>query len=131
MITMDSLVQTLLEVLEAFNRNDLALIAERVDPEVTYVIPGRAAVSGEFHGVEEVTRAFRRLRERSGDSISVEPQTVLADEETVLFVARVTADHDGRHLDVTNAYRYRFRGGRLIEGRLFPGDMAAIEAFFV
>jgi len=42
----------------------------------------------------------------------------------------VTAEHDGRSLDVLNAYAFRFRDGKLADGQLFPSDVHAIEAFF-
>ena len=93
----------LFEILAAFNRGDLAALGESVAPDVVYRIPGRATVSGEFHGIDEVIGAFQRLRKESGDTISV---------------------------DVLNAYAFRFRDGKLADGRLFPSDLHAIEAFF-
>lgn len=72
----------LFEILRAFNEGDLGTLRERVAPDVTYVIPGRAAVSGEFSGIDEV------------------------------------------------AYAFHFEDGKLAGGRLFPGDLHAIEAFF-
>jgi ketosteroid isomerase-like protein len=127
---MEPIVKTLLETLQAFNEEDFASIAERVDAEVTYRIPGQASISGEFHGVEAVTAAFRRLREHSGGTISVEPQVVLSDGEHVMFTARVTAEHQDRSLDVVNAYVFRFRDGKLHQGQVFPSDLHAVEAFF-
>jgi ketosteroid isomerase-like protein len=123
-------VHGLFDILAAFNTGDLARLAERVDPDVVYRIPGRASVSGEFRGVEAVIAAFGRLRRESGGTITAEPEAVLADADTVMFTARVTAEREGRTLDVVNAYLFRFRAGRLVEGRLFPGDLHAIEAFF-
>ncbi len=123
-------VTVLLGALQAFNDGDLAALADRVHPDVSYRIPGRAPVSGEFHGVEEVIGAFRRLRERSGGTIALEPGAVVADDEHVMFTARVTAEHNGRSLDVVNAYVFRFRDGKLAAGQVFPGDLHAVEAFF-
>jgi ketosteroid isomerase-like protein len=120
----------LFEILAAFNAGDLSALADRVAPDVVYHIPGRATVSGQFHGIDEVIGAFQRLRKESGDTIAAEPGLVLRDADTVMFTARVTAEHDGRTLDVQNAYVFRFRGGKLADGRLFPGDLHAIEAFF-
>jgi len=114
----------LFEILAAFNRGDLAALGESVAPD------GRATVSGEFHGIDEVIGAFQRLRKESGDTISVAPERVLSDGDTVMFTARVTAEHGGRSLDVLNAYAFRFRDGKLADGRLFPSDLHAIEAFF-
>jgi hypothetical protein len=123
-------VSVLLEVLRAFNDGDLAALAGRVHPDVSYRIPGRAPISGEFHGVEAVVGAFSRLRDRSGDTISVEPGAMVADDEHVMFTARVTAEHDGRSLDVVNAYVFRFQEGKVAAGQVFPGDLHAVEAFF-
>jgi len=120
----------LFEILRAFNEGDLATLRDRVAPDVTYVIPGRAAVSGEFRGIDEVVAAFQRLRQLSGETISVEPQLVLSEADDVMFTARITAKHDGRTLDVVNAYAFHFEDGKLAAGRLFPGDLHAIEAFF-
>jgi len=120
----------LFEILKAFNEGDLAALRDSVTPDVTYVIPGRAAVSGEFSGIEAVVGAFGRLRELSGGTIAVEPQLVLRDGDDVMFTGRVTAEHQGRSLDVVNAYAFHFVDGKLAGGRLFPGDLHAIEAFF-
>jgi ketosteroid isomerase-like protein len=120
----------LFEILRAFNEGDLATLRQRVTPDVTYVIPGRAAVSGEFSGIDAVVGAFQRLRQLSGGTISVEPQLVLSDGDDVMFTGRVTAEHEGRSLDVVNAYAFHFEDGKLASGRLFPSDLHAIEAFF-
>jgi ketosteroid isomerase-like protein len=120
----------LFEILRAFNAGDVETLRARVTPDVNYVIPGRAAVSGQFRGIDGVVGAFQRLRRLSGETIEVEPQLVVRDGDDVMFVARVTADHDGRTLDVVNAYAFRFEHGQLAAGRLFPGNLHAIEAFF-
>ena len=67
------------EILRAFNAGDLETLRARVTPDVSYVIPGRAAVSGEFHGIDGVVGAFQRLRRLSGETIEVEPQLVVHD----------------------------------------------------
>ncbi len=127
---MEPLVKTLLEVLDAFNREDFDALAGLVEPDVTYRIPGRMPFAGEHRGVEAVTGALRQLRDLSGNTVNAEPRTVLTDGEHVLFTARITARHRDRTLDVFNAYAYRFSGGRLAEAQLFPGDLHHIEAFF-
>lgn len=123
-------LSTLLTVLQAFNAGDLDAVRDYVDPDVTYRIPGRARVSGSFTGIDEVAAAFQRLRDLSGGTIAVAPDVVVADGDNVLFTARVTAQHEGRSLDVLNAYAFRFRDGRMTDGAVFPGDQHAVEDFF-
>jgi len=127
---MDSVVNDLRRLLEAFNRDDFDTLAGLVDPEVVYRIPGRMSFAGEHRGLLAVAGALRQLRTLSGGSITAEPEVVLSDGELVMFTARVRAVHRGRALDVVNAYAYRFTAGRLTEASLFPGDLHAIEAFF-
>src|SRR2546426_12430779 len=88
----------LFEILKAFNEGDLAALRDQVTPDVSYVIPGRAAVSGEFHGLEAVVGAFDRLRRLSGGTIVAEPGLVMSGGDDVLFTARGTAERDGRAL---------------------------------
>ena len=120
----------LFEILRAFNAGDVATLRGQVTPDVTYVIPGRSVVSGQFRGIDGVIGAFQRLRRLSGETIEVKPELVVRDGDDIMFVARVTAEHEGRTLDVINAYAFQFQDGKLAAGRLFPGDMHAIEAFF-
>jgi hypothetical protein len=46
--TQEHLVGVLFELLAAFNDGDLSSVQDRVDPEVRYLIPGRAIASGDF-----------------------------------------------------------------------------------
>ena len=80
-------VLTYLAAIDAFNRNDVAAVAEHVSADFVYRIPGRSIVAGEFHGVEGFIEALARLRDESGGTIDVAPTVVLADDDNL--IARV------------------------------------------
>ena len=64
-------VLTDLAALAAFNRNDLTAVAENVQPDFVYRIPGRSNIAGEFHGIEGFVEALTRLRDESDGTLEV------------------------------------------------------------
>jgi ketosteroid isomerase-like protein len=124
-------VDTLMAVIEGFNRNDMKAAAEGVDPAVTYIIRGRAKVSGIYKGREAMTVALRRIKELTDGTMAGKPEVVLARGDEVMMYMRVTGRRpDGRKYDNHQAYLYRFRNGKLFEGQTIPVDQHAFEEFF-
>ena len=58
-------VLTYLSAIDAFNRNDVAGVAEHVCADFVYRIPGGSIVAGEFRGVSGFIEALARLRDES------------------------------------------------------------------
>ncbi len=124
-------INTLTAVLGAFNRNDLDAAAEGVDPEVTYIIRGRAAVSGTYRGHDAIANALRRVKELTAGTMVALPEVIVAKGDVVMAYMHVTGTRpDGRTYDNYQAYLYRFRNGKLIEGQTIPVDQHAFEEFF-
>jgi uncharacterized protein len=123
-------VLTYLHAIEAFNRDDLDAVAAFVQPDVTYRIPGRSAVAGEFRGIDGFADALRRLRELSDGTLTLAPVAVLADDANLVARARLTAERNGRRLDTENCYAFRFRDGKLADGQVFLSDPEQVEAFW-
>jgi ketosteroid isomerase-like protein len=123
-------VTTYLQAIDAFNRDDLAAVHDHVHSDVVYRIPGRSPVAGEFRGIDGFAEILRRLRERSGGTIALEPLTVLADDHNLIARCRVTADRAGKRLDTENCYAFRFVDGKLAEGTVFVSDPQHVDAFW-
>ena len=124
-------LETLMAVLEGFNRNDMVAAVEGLDPNVTYIIRGRARVSGVYKGREAMAGALRRIKELTDGTMAGKPEVVLARRDEVMMYMRVTGRRpDGREYDNYQAYLYRFRKGKLFEGQTIPVDQYAFEEFF-
>ena len=123
-------VLTYLAAIDAFNRNDVAAVAEHVRADFVYRIPGRSIVAGEFHGVDGFIEALARLRDESGGTIDVTPTAVLADDDNLIARARVTAERRGRRLSTENCYALRFVEGKVAEGQVFLSDPGHVEDFW-
>ncbi len=123
-------VITLMTVLDAFNRNDIDAVVDKVDSDVVYFVRGRSQVSGTYRGPSELAGALRRINELTGGSMSGTPEVLLADGDNVMmYVHVIGARPDGRTYDSYQAYLYRFREGKLIEGQTIPVDQYAFEQF--
>ncbi len=123
-------VLTYLAAIDAFNRNDVAAVAEHVRADFVYRIPGRSIVAGEFHGVAGFVEALARLRDESGGTIDIAPTAVLADDDNLIARARVTAERGGRRLATENCYALRFVAGKVADGQVFLSDPEQVEDFW-
>ncbi len=123
-------IKTLMDIFEAFNRNDVGRAAEGLDPEVVYVIRGQASVSGTYRGREAFAGALRRIKELTGGTMRGTPEVVMASGDHIMMYLHVTGRRaDGRHYDNYQAYLYRFRNGKMLEGQTIPVDARAFEEF--
>jgi len=123
-------LKTLTEVLDGFNRNDIDAAARGLAEDVVYIIRGQSPVSGTYRGREEFADALRRIKEMTDGTMAGEPEVVLAEGDNIMMYAHVTGSRaDGRKYDNDQAYLYRFRDGKLIEGQTIPVDQHAFEEF--
>jgi len=123
-------LKTLMAVLEAFNRNDIDAAASGVADDVVYIIRGRATVSGTYRGRRDFADVLRRIKQMTDGTMAGKPEVVLAEGDNIMMYAHVTGSRpDGRSYDNDQAYLYRFREGKLIEGQTIPVDQHAFEEF--
>ncbi len=58
------------------------------------------------------------------------PEVILADDDHVMMYARFTGSRpDGRTYNSHQAYLYRLKDGRLLEGQTIPADQEAFAEF--
>jgi ketosteroid isomerase-like protein len=122
---------TIRETIGAFNRGDLARMEQLVHPDIVYRVSGKSPVAGEYRGLGAFVGLLDKVRQLSGGSLHLEVQDALADDRTVMLMARITARRKGKTLDQEQAYWYRFGpDGRLLAGHTIPIDLYAFDAFW-
>lgn len=119
-----------LRSIRAFNDDDVAAALESTAEDVVYRIPGRSPVAGEFHGIAAYHAALRRVRDLSGNTLSLTPAAVLADDDWLIVYGRIRAERAGKRLDADHCVMFRFEGGRIVEGRTIPTDLYAFDEFW-
>ena len=121
---------TLLKVLDAITRNDIDAAAEGVPDDVVFIVRGQSSVSGAYTGREALAGVLGRILNVTDGTMSGVPEVVLAEGDNVMMYMRVIGTRsDGRRYDSHQAYLYRFRNGRLIEGQTIPVDQHAFAEF--
>ena len=115
---------------EALERGDIDDAAELLAPEITWHVPGRSPVSGEYRGREAVAGAFRTFRERTGGTFHAELVDVVSSSATVVALVRNTGRRGERLLDSGQALQFRVTGGQIAEIWTYVDDLYAVDAFW-
>jgi len=117
-------------LIEAFNRNDLETVGALLDPDMIYTIPGRSPLACHTRGVAAHLEALRRSRERSGNTLKLEPKTVTAGDDRVFVFGKISATRHGVRYESDHYVVFRFAEGRIVEGITLPVDQYAFDAFW-
>jgi ketosteroid isomerase-like protein len=101
-------------------------------PDITYIIRGRATVSGVYEGREAVATALSRIKELTSGTLIGEPEVIMAQGDEIMMYMLVSGTRpDGRTYENYQAYLYRYKDGKMIEGQTIPVDQYAFEQFFI
>jgi ketosteroid isomerase-like protein len=112
----------------AYGAGDLEGIAEVMDENVMWHIPGRHPLSGTKKGRDEVLAFFAQL---GVAGFKAEPIYFGADETHVVDIHRGWSNADGKpNVDTTWALLYRIEDGKIVEATNLSADQAAANTFF-
>jgi ketosteroid isomerase-like protein len=106
----------------AFSSGDAEGAMAAMADDIEWVVPGASAVSGTYHGKQEVGEFWGRLAEKG---FSTSPQYWFSDEERVVVLTQVTID--GQQADAADVLT--FRDGKLVRFQS-AGDTGLQERVF-
>jgi ketosteroid isomerase-like protein len=99
--------------------------------DVFWVVPGRNAIAGEYHGVDEVMAYFARRRDLAARTFRMHPGDLLTgDGDRVAVLTDGEAVLDGIERRWSTVGLYRLRAGRVAGCWLLPLDAAAFDAIW-
>src|SRR4051812_45307293 len=110
---------------EAFNRGDLAALAELMADEVVWHLPGRSAMSGDHKGREATFAYFGQLAERSAGTMRANLEHLVAEGETVVARQTNTARRGDKELHDPACLVFEMSGGRIVDAREYHYDQYA------
>ena len=114
----------------AFGAGDIPAILEIFDPGITWHVPGRSPISGDFKGHDGVLDFFGRCQELSGGTLRIAVDETLADGERVVVLCTVSAQRGDRFWSSPEVQVWRVVDGRAVEFREFQGDQESEDAFW-
>jgi uncharacterized protein len=101
---------------DAFQSGDMATLAQVFAKDVVWRVPGKSFLAKDYEGHEEVFGYFGRLMELTSGTFRVESLSMLANDAGGVFVDRLTAERNGRALDVHLLLHVTIRSGQIVEG---------------
>jgi uncharacterized protein len=115
---------------EAFARGDIPSVLDMLSEEITWHVPGRSPLSGDYAGHDGVLSFFGKCQELSEGTLKVGADEVLADGERVVVLSTVTAQRNGQTLTASEVHRWRVVDGKAVEFREFQGDEQGEDEFW-
>lgn len=116
---------------DTFNEGSAIGATGHFSTDVVFIVPGHSDLAGSYTGREGVAEFFEGLRRLGGDTFTVTPIEVLANDEHLVLFLRFTAQRDGESLDITVA---GFHSDRRTDGwgkvTFLPDDRAKFDRFF-
>lgn len=109
-------LQLMRRTIDAFRSGDMSTLAQVFSKDVVWRVPGRSLLANDYKGQGEVFGFFGRLMELTGGTFRVESVDMLANDSGGVFVDRLTAERNGRKLDVRLLLHVTIKDGRIVEG---------------
>ena len=115
---------------DAFAQGDVPAVLQILSEEITWHVPGRSPLSGDYKGHEDVVGFFATSMELSGGTLRVDVDEILADGDRVIALTTVSAQRNGRHWSAPEVHVWRVAGGKAVEFREFQGDQQTEDEFW-
>ena len=115
----------------AFGRGDLDWLRNHAfSPAVTYHIPGRHAVSGNYEGVDAVLNFFIRLAQETDGTFAVDLVDVLANDNRVAAIHTGSGKRGGKELKMIEILLFEMQGGKVKNVWSHPRDQHKDDEFW-
>ena len=115
---------------EDFAKGDIPAVLEAFDPSITWHVPGRSQISGDYNGRDEIVGIFKHTMELCGGIFAIAVHHVLAEENLVVALVTVKAERNGRSAAFPEVHVWRIANGKITEFREFQGDEQSEDRFW-
>jgi YbgC/YbaW family acyl-CoA thioester hydrolase len=115
-----------------YQGGDSAAVRELLAEDITWHVPGRNAISGDYHGIDAVLDYFTRRRDLADRTFQMTSRQVLSAEDGDWIAAMTDgrAVIDGQDHTWSTIGLYEVRQGRIAACRLLPFDADAFDAIW-
>ena len=115
---------------DAFGRGDIPTVLQAFAPDITWHVPGRGVIAGDYKGHDEVLGFFTRCMELSEGTMRVDPDEVVSQGERVFVHCTISAERNGQAWASPEVHVWRVVDGRAVEFREFQGDQQTEDEFW-
>ena len=119
------------QYMEAFHAWRVDAMRDFYSDDVVWHVAGNHRLSGDYRGKNELFEYFRTVRDLTGGSLILEPESILASDRHTAMFTRVRGSRAGRALDVLLAQVMTVGpDGRWTEYWAVADDQEAVDAFW-
>jgi len=115
---------------DAFGRGDIPAVLDVFAPDITWHVPGRSPISGDYKGHDEVLGHFAKFMELCGGTLRLDVDEVACDGGRVYVYCTVSAERYGQAWSSPEIHVWRVVAGRAVEFREFQGDQQTEDEFW-
>lgn len=124
-------VRRLSAFLDAYAAHDVDAVQAALADDAVWHVGGTHRFSGDYEGRDAIVRYFDSVGSETRGTLRLDPEELLANERRGAAFLRVTAERDGRRLDVTMAEAFQFdEAGRIREFWAHATDQNAVDEFW-
>jgi ketosteroid isomerase-like protein len=95
--------------------------------DVTWHVPGRSGLAGDYRGRDEVLRYFARRRDLANATFRIDVRGALADDERTVILAGGRVEYDGESFAWGTVGIFRIADGAIAECWVVPYDQDAFD----
>ena len=115
---------------DALARHDTLAVRALLAQNISWRVPGRSPLSGDYHGVERVLALLAKRRELSGDTFRIKVVEMLADRDRVAVICVVSAERFGQYWSAPALHLWRLRDEKATDVCEFQLDQHGEEEFW-
>jgi ketosteroid isomerase-like protein len=107
---------------------DLAPVRALLTEDIEWHVPGRNAIAGDYHGIDEVTEYFRWRREVAAGTLRLHPgELLVGEDEHLAMLTDGSAKIAGAEYRWSTVGLYRVHGGLIAACWLLALDQAVFD----
>jgi len=115
---------------DALARHDSIALRALVAEDVTWRVPGRGPLSGDYHGHEQVLALLAKRRQLSSDTFRIKVQEMLADRDRIVVICVVSAERFGQYWSAPALHLWRMRSEKATDVYEFQLDQHGEAEFW-
>jgi ketosteroid isomerase-like protein len=123
--------QVVRDAVGAMQRGDMDALGGYFSDDVVLHVPGAHGISGDYKGKYAFFNTFMpKLMSAACEGFNIDIHDVVANDEHVVGLYKVTAKGGGREASWNHVNVYHVRDGKIVEFWHHPGDFVAVTEFF-
>jgi uncharacterized protein len=114
----------------AMARGDGKALAETLDPQARWHIPGSSPLAGEYQGIGAIFDFWKKVMALSNGGIRLEVLDVLANDHHAVVFVLGRSTRKGMSLEERGVHVYELKDGKAISAHFYYEDQAAYDRFW-